>query len=281
MIGKQTKRYYWMEKGINKQTNEAINGKLFYEKWGEVTSTHIKVYCVRVKNPLDIARYANKDHTFAQRYPGNPYVKEGAKQAAKLKHDELPISLTSKKQGSQKGKVSLGYPTDIDAPKKAVDKKQGKLTCYVDGSFAPDKKRYGYGVVAICHQEKSLEVLSGEGIDKDGVEAANAGGEFLAVMKSLEYASKRGHRKVEILYDFKGIASSLEFGKTFTSAYINKYRAWMSKFSLLNQDMEITLTELQGYTGNSYHNLAHNLSRIPIGANGASKQVPPFCPQKS
>lgn len=70
---------------------------------------------------------------------------------------------------------------------------------YVDGSYNPENKRYGFGVV--FSYDGKIETFYGGGEDKELAEMGCAAGELLACMEAIKHAETLGITKLTIIYD--------------------------------------------------------------------------------
>lgn len=74
-----------------------------------------------------------------------------------------------------------------------------KYCAYVDGSYDPGSKSYGFGVVLIC--DGKIDKLYGGGKDKDLVDMGCGAGELLACMEAVKHAATLGLPELTIIYD--------------------------------------------------------------------------------
>lgn len=79
-----------------------------------------------------------------------------------------------------------------------------KYCAYVDGSYDPRSKMYGFGVVLIC--DGKIDKFYGGGKDKDLAELGCGAGELLACMEAVKHAEGLGWPEITIIYDSEIIA---------------------------------------------------------------------------
>lgn len=95
-------------------------------------------------------------------------------------------------------KGQLKQDTELDT-KALSSGKYPKYCAYVDGSYNPRSKIYGFGVVFIC--DGNIEKFYGGGKEKDLVNTNNGAGELLACMEAIKYAETLGLPELTIIYD--------------------------------------------------------------------------------
>lgn len=74
-----------------------------------------------------------------------------------------------------------------------------KYCAYVDGSYNPKNKSYGFGVVFMC--DGNIEMFYGGGEEKDLVDIGCGAGELMACMEAIKYAANLSLPKITIIYD--------------------------------------------------------------------------------
>lgn len=73
---------------------------------------------------------------------------------------------------------------------------------YVDGSYNPYTKKYGYGGFV---DDGERHVLQGSGDEPDMVSMRNVAGEIMGAMAAIEYAINNNFKELIIYYDYTGI----------------------------------------------------------------------------
>lgn len=74
-----------------------------------------------------------------------------------------------------------------------------KYCAYVDGSYDPESKNYGFGVVFI--RDGKIEKFYGGGKEKELVDMGCGAGELLACMEAIKHAKAVGWPEITIIYD--------------------------------------------------------------------------------
>ena len=76
---------------------------------------------------------------------------------------------------------------------------KGKITAYVDGSFAADTGVYSFGCVFLP-EDGTVRVLCGSGNDPENAKQRNVTGEMLGSMNAVLCAIKSGYKAIDIYY---------------------------------------------------------------------------------
>ena len=92
----------------------------------------------------------------------------------------------------------LKQDTDLDMSKLSPEE-YPKYCAYVDGSFNPKNKSYGFGVVFMC--DGNIEKFYGGGEEKDLVPMGCAAGELLACMEAIKHAADLNLPEITIIFD--------------------------------------------------------------------------------
>ena len=92
----------------------------------------------------------------------------------------------------------LKQDTDLDMSKLSPEE-YPKYCAYVDGSFNPKNKSYGFGVVFMC--DGNIEKIYGGGEEKDLVPMGCAAGELLACMEAIKHAADLNLPEITIIFD--------------------------------------------------------------------------------
>lgn len=92
----------------------------------------------------------------------------------------------------------LKQDTELDKSKLSPGE-YPKYCAYVDGSYDPKNKSYGFGVVFMC--DGNIEKFYGGGEEKELVKMGCGAGELLACMEAIKYAADLSLPKITIIYD--------------------------------------------------------------------------------
>ena len=98
-------------------------------------------------------------------------------------------------------KVKAGQlKQDIELDKSKLSPEEYPKCCaYVDGSYNPKNKSYGFGVVFMC--DGNIEKFYGGGEEKELVNMGCGAGELLACMEAIKYAADLNLPEITIIYD--------------------------------------------------------------------------------
>jgi ribonuclease HI len=134
---------------------------------------------------------------------------------------------------------------------------------FVDGSFNPTTKEYGYGgylVDAIGVQH----ILQGKGNDPEMAKMRNVAGEILGAKAAVDKAQELGLKSLTIFYDYEGIAAWV-LGRWQCK---NKHTAGYKKYildSIIKAGMHLSFTHVKGHTGIAGNEEADRLAKLAVG----------------
>ncbi|MGL5244101.1 MAG: viroplasmin family protein [Sarcina sp.] len=138
--------------------------------------------------------------------------------------------------------------------KKVVDKYPEEcLHIYVDGSYNIATKRYAYGVVAV--RDNVVEhIESGSPLDTTKSNIRQIAGELEGAVKAVEYALKKGEKKVVLFHDYEGIfhhaTGSWDRREDSSENYYNKMN------NLFKKGIEVVFVKVDSHTGDLFNELA-------------------------
>lgn len=131
---------------------------------------------------------------------------------------------------------------------------------YVDGSYNPKSKVYGYGAVLILGE--SEYEFSGFDNEKDKSEMRNVSGELMGVVEIIKYCIEQNINSINIYYDYMGIEcwanGEWKTNKTYTREYaefIRKSRTYI----------DITFSKVKAHSGDYYNEIVDKLAKKAVG----------------
>lgn len=148
----------------------------------------------------------------------------------------------------------------VPTKKEAVAEASGRPYAYVDGSFNPKEKIYGYGVY--LHTGKESFEFSGSGNAEDMVSMRNVSGEILGSMRAIDEAIKLGLTELDIYYDYQGIESwatgAWKRNKSGTIEYHNFIQSVKNK-------IKINFVKVAAHTGVELNEKVDKLAKAAVG----------------
>ncbi len=131
---------------------------------------------------------------------------------------------------------------------------------YVDGSYNVKTKAFGFGAV-IFHNQMARTFSRGYN-DEELAEMRNVAGEIMGSMFAMHYCKEHGIKKLQIFYDYEGIAKwckgEWKVNKPGTIAYRDYYNS-MKEF------VDISFVKVKGHSGDKYNDMADALAKKAVG----------------
>lgn len=130
---------------------------------------------------------------------------------------------------------------------------------YVDGSYNPETRRYGYGCLIDYGNKK--EVLYGSGDCED--QGRNVEGEVAGAVAALKRCRDTGHKSVVMYYDYEGIGSWADSKWRANKTYTKEYAKFVESCRL--DGMTISLSHVKGHTGNEGNEYVDKIAKLGCG----------------
>lgn len=131
---------------------------------------------------------------------------------------------------------------------------------YVDGSYNPYTKTYGYGV---CLYDGVMHKFWGKGNNLELVGMRNVAGEIEGARAAIEFAQNNGIGKLRIFYDYTGIEAwatrKWRANKTGTIAYQNLCQT---------TNVQLEFVKVKGHSGVEGNDIADRLAKKAVGLVG-------------
>lgn len=107
-------------------------------------------------------------------------------------------------------KAFINFQNVLDASIENLKKesKEPKLAlpyAFVDGSFNPSTKVFGYGGFVVCNSKSDPLIVQGSGTDESLASMRNVAGEIHGAMAAINKAIELGLPEINIYYDYMGI----------------------------------------------------------------------------
>ncbi len=132
--------------------------------------------------------------------------------------------------------------------------------CYVDGSFDSKTESYSFGGVFIT--KDGLTEFK-KAFPKDEYSShRNVAGEIKGAAYVINYAKKRGYKKIKICYDYEGIekwyTGLWQANTKITQDYVNFRES-------VKNDIEVVFEKIKGHSNNKYNDAADRLAKAALG----------------
>ena len=127
------------------------------------------------------------------------------------------------------------------------------LHIYVDGSYNIKTQRYSYGLVVV--NNNVVEYMeSGSPLDTSKSNIRQIAGELDAAVKGVEYALKKGAKKVVLFHDYEGIFHHATGSWDRKDESSTDYYEKMNSF--FKQGIEVIFVKVDSHTGDFFNELA-------------------------
>lgn len=132
---------------------------------------------------------------------------------------------------------------------------------YVDGSYDPNLKRYGMGVVMLSPNGEFIESFCMSGDNEMWAASRNITAELFATMKAVQWAIAHEYNSIEIRHDLAGTAL---WANKLQAANKIPTQAFQMFIDQARQKIDISFTKVKAHSGNKWNELADSLAKKSI-----------------
>ena len=193
------------------------------------------------------------------------YIKGSAQSGTYYENASGQFSFLSKSSSKSEPKQiekSKNQNTEIKTASISQNIEKPCFKIYTDGSYDPEQKKYSYGFVVVDSEKMDIKKFSGVGQDPIMLPMRNVAGEILGAVSAMKYCLDHDIKKVEINYDYEGIANwplgTWTANKEGTQRYVRFYNA-------IKNQIDISFRHVIGHSGNAYNEMADKLAREALG----------------
>lgn len=142
--------------------------------------------------------------------------------------------------------------------------KEGKVVAFVDGSFNPQKRVYGYGIHIITPDNGNPVELCGKAANEKYIDLRNMAGEILGAINAIDWAWKNCYNKIVIFHDLEGISKWADGSYKAQTPLSQFYRRYIEE----KQDViQIEFVKVSGHSNNRYNDRADLLAKGSVNDN--------------
>lgn len=141
---------------------------------------------------------------------------------------------------------------------------------FIDGSYNPDTKTYGYGGFLVDWWG-IRHILQGSGNDPELAKLRNVAGEIMGAKAAIQLATDLGLRSLVIFYDYDGIAK----WPTKQWKCKNKHTARYARFvkdMVIRMKIDITFCHVKSHIGIEGNEIADRLAREAVGLSAIRRK---------
>lgn len=138
--------------------------------------------------------------------------------------------------------------------------KKNEVLAYVDGSNLGDGSAFSWAVILFHNNDKIK--LSGRNKDDRFVKYRNVAGELFAAVNAINYAIKKGAKKITVCHDYSGVRH-WALGEWKTRNDLTRY--YREYFERASKDIEINFVKTDGHTGDRFNEEADELAKEALG----------------
>ena len=151
------------------------------------------------------------------------------------------------------------YMNEDDYKVKNFNNEEIQYPCaFVDGSFNPSTKEYGYGVVIITIDDCNPITYTGNGNDTDIIGMRNIAGELNGAIKAIKLALSLNLNKINIYYDYLGIEMWANNEWNSNNPFVINYKKFIEDSRKI---IDINFIKVEAHTGVKYNELADKLAK--------------------
>lgn len=143
-----------------------------------------------------------------------------------------------------------------------MKKKLNKNYAYIDGSFNPNTKRYGWGGFLVDQYEKKHIITGSGGIPKY-IELRNVAGEILGATEVIKMALDLGMKTLTLYHDYEGISNWPLYVWKATKPETKKYAEFVRKS--MEKRLKIFFVHTKAHAGIHGNEEADKLARKAVG----------------
>lgn len=186
------------------------------------------------------------------------YLKGIAYTVEPVEQEEINCGNAARSQtGGRKPSGARKALLDRERRPKGMGDTDGGLVAYVDGSYDHSLQKYAFGCVFILPDD-TVYVENGSGVNPETASLRNVSGEMLGAMFAVRWAIKNGFSRIELRYDYEGIAKWVTGewrSKTeLTRKYAAAMKCWMGS-------IQIRFTKVEAHANVYYNELADRLAK--------------------
>lgn len=154
-----------------------------------------------------------------------------------------------------------------DSEKNALELRQtdflsstNTLNIYVDGSFCIKSNIYSYAFAVVEEGEISYYESGAEQCERVGKELSNNSSELKAAMEAVNFASKKGKKRIVLYHDNLQIRNLVENPKPDVDGLWNKYSAYMNR-KIKEENLSLNFTKVKAHNGNKFNEFVDNVAK--------------------
>lgn len=140
---------------------------------------------------------------------------------------------------------------------KCMPETEDMLVAYVDGSYEHSLLKYAFGCVFLT-SDGVVRLQNGCGKDPETAKQRNVSGEMLGAMYAAGYAVKNGYTKLEIRFDYEGIAKWVLGDWKAKNELTQKYRDYMRN---MMSKISVSFTKVAAHTNVTFNELADQMAK--------------------
>lgn len=191
----------------------------------------------------------------------NGCTEENTRKQCKAKHDKSICAIAQ--QGC---KTCINYTCPLRALLQsnkgpgyiANNNKKPIAIAYIDGSYNPLNKTYGYGVSLTINGQNTT--YSGKGNNENTAKIRNIAGEILGACRAVNEAKHHGAEEITIYYDYTGIENWVTGKWNTKNDYTKKYKKHM-----LECGLKLNFKKVKAHSGDIENEKVDKLAKIAVG----------------